>query len=86
VLYKHPKVTAVAVVAMPDQKWGETPCAFVELDEHDAVSADALIDWCKQHMAGFKVPGHFVFDAIEKTSTGKVQKFALRERAKSILR
>ncbi|MCT2531518.1 acyl-CoA synthetase [SAR92 clade bacterium H921] len=86
VLYKHPNVTAVAVVAMPDQKWGETPCAFVELDEHDAVSADALIDWCKQHMAGFKVPGHFVFDAIEKTSTGKVQKFALRERAKSILR
>ena len=82
VLYKHPKVVAAAVVAMPDQQWGETPCAFVELDENASVSADDLVNWCKQHMAGFKVPGQFIFEAIHKTSTGKVQKSVLRQRAK----
>ena len=81
VLHKHAAVVSAAVVAMPDQKWGETPCAFVELDENIAVSADDLIDWCKQHLAGFKVPRHFIFEAIPKTSTGKVQKFVLRQRA-----
>jgi len=84
VLHNHPEVVAAAVVAMPDQKWGETPCAFVDLAENTAVTADDLISWCKQHMAGFKVPRYFVFEAIHKTSTGKVQKFMLRQRAEKM--
>jgi fatty-acyl-CoA synthase len=83
-LYKHPAVALAAVVARPDDKWGECPCAFVEL--RDGASADAaeLIAWCRDHLAGFKVPRHVVFAELPKTSTGKIQKFMLREMAKGI--
>ena len=81
VLYKHPQVMAVAVVAMPHLKWGETPCAFVELAPNAHVSTDDLIDWCKPQLASFKVPRQFVFEPIVKTSTGKVQKVLLRQQA-----
>ena len=84
VLHKHGYVVAAAVVAMPHKKWGETPCAFVELADNSALTADDLIDWCKQHLASFKVPKQFVFQAIAKTSTGKVQKFPLRQQASAL--
>jgi fatty-acyl-CoA synthase len=84
VLYKHPAVAAVAVVAKSDEKWGETPCAFVELKPGTAATAAELIEFCRSRMAHFKAPRHIVFEALPKTSTGKIQKFALRDRAKSI--
>ena len=82
-LYRHPAVLSAAVVAQPDEKWGETPCAFIELKPGASVTADQLRDFCRQHMARFKVPKTFVFRDIPKTSTGKIQKFLLRELAKS---
>lgn len=84
VLYRHPAVAVAAVVAMPHEKWGETPCAFVELTEGQSADAETLRGWCRRHLAGFKVPGHFVFTTIPRTSTGKIQKFALRERAREL--
>jgi len=81
-LYKHPAVSAVAVVAKPDDKWGETPCAFVELKPDAQASADDLLQWCRQHLAGYKCPRYVVFAELPKTSTGKIQKFKLREMAK----
>mgnify|MGYP006124364725 CR=1 FL=1 len=81
VLHKHPQIVAAAVVAMPDNKWGETPCAFVELAQGSDVSTEDLTAWCKEHLAGFKVPRRYVIGAIAKTSTGKVQKFLLRQQA-----
>jgi len=81
VLYKHPAVEAAAVVAMPDEKWGETPCAFVQIKEHSKASENELSQWCRDNMASFKIPSKFIFDNIPKTSTGKVQKFILRELA-----
>ena len=84
VLYRHPAVIAAAVVARPDDKWGETPCAFVELKPNSAVSEKELIEFCRQHLARFKVPRAVVFGELPKTSTGKIQKFVLRERAKSM--
>ena len=86
VLHKHPQVAAAAVVAMPHSKWGETPCAFVEVVDNAEVATDDLVDWCRQHMAQFKVPRQFVFAPITKTSTGKVQKFILRQQAADIAR
>jgi fatty-acyl-CoA synthase len=82
-LYSHPAVLMAAVVAQPDDKWGETPCAFIELKPGASVTAEELRDYCRQHMARFKVPKTFIFREIPKTSTGKIQKFALREIAKS---
>ena len=82
-LYKHPAVQIAAVVARPDDRWGETPCAFVELRPGHTASAEELIEWCRQHMARYKVPRHIVFAEVPKTSTGKIQKFRLREIAKS---
>ena len=79
-LYKHPLVDAVAVVAMPHEKWGETPCAFIECVKGKSTTSDELREWCRQNLAGFKVPSEFRFEPIPKTSTGKVQKFALRQR------
>lgn len=84
VLYRHPAVAVAAVVAMPHDKWGETPCAFVELAEGQTADTETLRGWCRQHLAGYKVPGQFVFTAIPRTSTGKIQKFALRERARGL--
>ena len=83
-LYKHPAVAAAAVVAKPDDKWGETPCAFVELKPGHQASADDLTAWCKKNLAGYKVPRTVVFTEVPKTSTGKIQKFKLREMAKSV--
>ena len=83
-LYKHPAVMAVAVVAKQDDKWGETPCAFIELKPGATASVDDLTAWCKKHLAGYKVPRHFVFAEIPKTSTGKIQKFRLREMTKGV--
>ena len=83
-LYKHPAVMAVAVVAKPDDKWGETPCAFVELKAGMSATPDELVQWCRKHLAGYKVPRQIVFADIPKTSTGKIQKFKLREMAKAV--
>ncbi|HLF20910.1 MAG TPA: acyl-CoA synthetase [Aestuariivirga sp.] len=84
VLYKHPAVQAAAVVAKPDEKWGESPCAFIELKPGKSATAGEIIDWCKAGLAKFKVPKHVVFAELPKTSTGKIQKFKLRERAKGV--
>ena len=83
VLYRHPDVLAVAVVAKPDARWGETPCAFVELKAGATTSADDIVAHCKKHLAGFKVPRAVVFGELPKTSTGKIQKFELRKLAGS---
>ena len=83
-LFQHPAVQLAAVVARPDEKWGETPCAFVELKPEMSASAEELIEWCRGRLAGYKRPRHIVFMEIPKTSTGKVQKFVLRERARTI--
>jgi len=83
-LYKHPAVAAVGVVAKPDDKWGETPCAFVELKPGAQATADELVQWCRKHLASYKCPRHIVFAEIPKTSTGKIQKFKLREMAKAV--
>ncbi len=83
VLYQHPSVMEAAVVARSDEKWGETPHAFVTLRPGaEPVTAEAIVAWCRQHMAHFKCPRHVTFGALPKTSTGKIQKFELRERAK----
>ena len=83
-LYRHPAVLAAAVVARPDEKWGETPCAFVELKEGAQPTEKELIDFCRDRIAHFKAPKHVVFGTLPKTSTGKIQKFVLREQAKEI--
>ncbi len=83
-LYKHPAIQAAAVVAKPDEKWGETPCAFVELKPGKAASAEDILEWCRNGMAKFKVPKYVVFTELPKTSTGKIQKFKLREEAKDV--
>ncbi|MEF3366046.1 acyl-CoA synthetase [Methylocystis sp. 9N] len=83
-LFKHPKVRAAAVVAAPDDKWGETPCAFVELKDGEQATAEELIGWARQHLAHFKCPRHVVFCELPKTSTGKIRKYVLRERAREI--
>jgi fatty-acyl-CoA synthase len=83
VLYRHPAVMAAAVVAKPDEKWGETPCAFIELKAGAQVTAQEIIAHCKQHIAGFKVPRAVVFGELPKTSTGKIQKFELRKQVGS---
>jgi fatty-acyl-CoA synthase len=82
-LYRHPAVMAAAVVAQPDPKWGEMPCAFVELKEGANVTEKDIIEHCRNTMAHFKVPKRVIFGVLPKTSTGKIQKFVLRERAKS---
>jgi fatty-acyl-CoA synthase len=83
-LYRHPKVMEAAVVARPDERWGERPCAFVTLKPGLEATADDIIGFCREHMAHYKVPDRVVFGALPKTSTGKIQKFALREQAKEI--
>jgi len=83
-LYKHPAVQAAAVVAKADDKWGETPCAFIELKPGQNATGEELTAWCKKNLAGYKVPRHIVFAELPKTSTGKIQKFKLREMAKGV--
>lgn len=81
VLFKHPKILEAAVVASTDEKWGEVPCAFVSLKMGEQLDAAELVAYCREELAGFKIPKKVVFGPIDKTSTGKVQKFLLRERA-----
>jgi fatty-acyl-CoA synthase len=83
VLYKHPAVLFAAVVAKPDGKWGEVPCAFVELKENARATEAEIIAFCREQMPGFKTPKAVVFGPIPKTSTGKIQKFMLRDEVKS---
>ena len=85
-LFEHPGVQLAAVVAWPDEKWGETPCAFVEMKPGESATEDELIEWCRARIARYKCPRHVVFAEIPKTSTGKVQKFALRARATELSR
>ena len=82
-LYRHPAVLAAAAVARPDPKWGETPCVFVELKPGAQVTEQEIIEHCRGHLARFKLPRAVVFGELPKTSTGKIQKFVLRQRAKS---
>ncbi len=82
-LYRHPAVMAAAVVAVPDDKWGEVPCAFVELREGSEATVETLVAHCREHLAGFKIPKRIIFGELPKTSTGKIQKFVLRDKAKS---
>jgi fatty-acyl-CoA synthase len=84
VLYKHPAVALCAVVAKADTKWGETPCAFVELKDGARATAEDILAFCRDRLAGYKLPRHVVFAELPKTSTGKIQKFLLRERAGSL--
>ena len=82
VLYRHPAIMEAAIVARPDPDWGETPCAFVTLKDGALADAAEIIAFCRQHLARFKAPRHIIFGPLPKTSTGKIQKFVLRERAK----
>lgn len=84
VLFRHPKILEAAVVASSDEKWGEVPCAFVALKNGQEMDAEELIGYCRQELAGFKIPKKVVFGPIDKTSTGKVQKYLLRERAETV--
>ena len=84
VLYQHPAVAEAAVVAKPDEKWGETPCAFVALKEEAESSEEELIQFCRDNLAHFKCPKKIVFTELPKTATGKIQKFILREQAKTL--
>jgi fatty-acyl-CoA synthase len=84
VLYQHPDILEAAVVAKNDEKWGETPCAFVSLKRGRSATEQDIISFCREHMAKFKVPKNIVFSELPKTSTGKVQKFILREKVKSL--
>ena len=84
VLFKHPAVAHCAVVAKPDEKWGETPCAFLELKPGAVTTSEEIIAFCRLHLAAYKCPRHVIFCEVPKTSTGKIQKFRLREAAKAV--
>jgi fatty-acyl-CoA synthase len=84
VLYRHPDVLAAAVVAKPDVRWGETPCAFIELRKGAQTTSEDIIAHCRKHLAGFKVPRAVEFCELPKTSTGKIQKYELRQKAGSV--
>ncbi|HTN32117.1 MAG TPA: AMP-binding protein, partial [Pseudomonas sp.] len=84
VLYRHPDVLEAAVVARPDEKWGETPCAFITLKTGHEVSEQDIMNFCREHLAAFKVPKTVVFAQLPKTSTGKIQKYVLRDMAKAL--
>jgi len=83
VLYNHPAISVAAVVAKIDDKWGETPCAVIELKEDRKVSTEELENYCRENLASYKVPKHFIFETIPRTSTGKIQKFILRDKVNS---
>eukprot|EP00415_Alexandrium_ostenfeldii_P001482 UN1482 len=84
ILYKHPKIAEAAVVARDDTKWGESPCAFLELKPGQSATEEELYRWCRENMVPYMVPRTFVMDALPKTSTGKVQKHVLRSRTKEL--
>ncbi|MET0378169.1 MAG: AMP-binding protein [Spongiibacteraceae bacterium] len=84
VLYRHPAVLEASVAAKPDEKWGETPCAFVTLKAGQAATAAEIMAWCREHLAHFKCPRHVVFGELPKTSTGKIQKYILRDWARAL--
>ncbi|MGD1922876.1 MAG: acyl-CoA synthetase, partial [Paracoccaceae bacterium] len=84
ILFKHPSVALAAVVAKADEKWGETPCAFVELKPGSNIDTSDIIAFCRENLAHYKCPRHVVFGDLPKTSTGKVQKFVLRARAAAL--
>jgi len=84
-LYRHPAVAVAAVVAMPDEKWGERPCAFIELAPGEQADKDDLRLWCREQLAPYKVPDKFVFAQIPRTPTGKIQKVVLREEVKKMV-
>ena len=81
---KHPSVSLTAVVAKPDEKWGEIPCAFIELIDGKSATEKEIINFCRETLAGFKLPRKVVFSSLPKTSTGKIQKFELRKKAKEL--
>ncbi|MCB1926394.1 MAG: AMP-binding protein, partial [Rhodocyclaceae bacterium] len=83
VLYRHPAVLTAAVVAKPDDKWGEVPAAYIEVKEGANVTVESIVEHCRAHLARYKVPKHVEFCVLPKTSTGKIQKFVLRQQAKS---
>jgi fatty-acyl-CoA synthase len=84
-LYQHPAVSEAAVVARPDEQWGETPCAFITLKpDAGSITEQEIIDFCRSHLAHFKCPKTVVFTELPKTSTGKIQKFILRDWAKTL--
>jgi fatty-acyl-CoA synthase len=83
-LYRHPKVLEAAVVARPDETWGESPCAFVTLHPGEEAEPQEIVDFCRENMAHFKAPRTVVFGELPKTSTGKIQKFVLREKANDL--
>ncbi len=85
ILYRHPSVLEAAVVSAPSERWGETPCAFITLKPgREETTAEEIIAWCKDNLAGFKVPRHIIFGELPKTSTGKIQKFVLRDQANDL--
>ena len=84
ILFKHPKILEAAVVASPDKKWGEVPCAFVTLKTGEEMTIGELVAYCREELAGFKIPKKIEFGPIDKTSTGKVQKYLLREKAEKV--
>jgi fatty-acyl-CoA synthase len=83
-LYKHPSTALAAVVARPDAKWGETPCAFVQLKPGASATEEEYLKWCRDNLARFKVPKKVVFGNLPTTATGKIQKYVLRERARTL--
>ena len=83
-LYRHPVLMEAGVVAVPHEKWGETPCAFVTLHDGAAATADEIINFCREQLAHYKSPKSVVFGSLPKTSTGKIQKFLLRREAESL--
>ena len=83
-LYKHPAVLEAAVVARPDEKWGETPCAFITRKRGHDISHEDIINFCREHLAAFKAPKTVIFTELPKTSTGKIQKYVLRDWAKAL--
>ena len=83
-MFKHPSILEAAVVASSDEKWGEVPCAFVSLKSGHELSVEELIAYCREELAGFKIPKKVIFGPIDKTSTGKVQKYLLREKAEKV--
>jgi fatty-acyl-CoA synthase len=85
VLYRHPAVREAAVVAAPDEKWGEIPVAIVTFKEGASATEAELTEFCRKHLAGFKIPKRYLFEELPKTSTGKVQKHVLRARAQAVL-